>query len=485
MYKWIIGILFLSLLGGCANDVKKQAEIVEEPTPVKDVVKEEPEKEILEEDSKEKTNVDHTFDSEWADIENLLIPTTEEELMAQAGGFFTNDIPYTEETKQVWGQFGLGNYEDELTEKLAQVTGITEDPDVIFQALHYYVGSNAYHQAIQELNEFTVNWYEPYLPEPEEMEGEDHSVDPGKALILLDASSSMLLNVEGKQKMAVAKTAANRFATTIGTNHDISLIVYGHAGTQNDEDKQLSCTTIDEVYPLQTYESTKFAEAVDSVEAKGWTPIANAIKTAREKMAGTTENVTLYIISDGAETCDGDPVAEAKAFASEDGNRSVNIIGFDVDQAGENSLKEVAAAGNGEYISAKTIEDLNNSIKKTWVPSFLEVASKSNSLLKHWGQSFDEMTARAKLADRIHYAGLNEKSRFFSALNIMRGQKMITSEQYEQLKERIEKKNKLTLHVKKELDTKKREENEAERQQIIERVNKWSERMNKLRDANS
>ncbi|KRG09822.1 hypothetical protein ACA29_22270 [Lederbergia galactosidilytica] len=58
-----------------------------------------------------------------------------------------------------------------------------------------------------------------------------------KALILLDASSSMLLNVEGKQKMAVAKTAANRFATTIGTNHDISLIVYGHAGTQNDEDK--------------------------------------------------------------------------------------------------------------------------------------------------------------------------------------------------------------------------------------------------------
>ncbi len=47
----------------------------------------------------------------------------------------------------------------------------------------------------------------------------------------------MLLNVEGKQKMAVAKTAANRFATTIGTNHDISLIVYGHAGTQNDEDK--------------------------------------------------------------------------------------------------------------------------------------------------------------------------------------------------------------------------------------------------------
>lgn len=178
-------------------------------------------------------------------------------------------------------------------------------------------------------------------------------------------------------------------------------------------------------------------------------------------------------------------VAEAKAFASEDANRSVNIIGFDVDQAGENSLKEVAAAGNGEYISAKTIEELNNSIKKTWVPSFSEIASKSNSLLKHWGQGFDEMVDRTRLSDRIYYAGLNEKSRFYSALDIMRGNNMITAEQYEQLKERIEKKAQLTLQVKKELDTKKMEENEAERQEIIDRVNKWSERMNKLRDANN
>lgn len=178
-------------------------------------------------------------------------------------------------------------------------------------------------------------------------------------------------------------------------------------------------------------------------------------------------------------------VAEAKAFASEDANRSVNIIGFDVDQAGENSLKEVAAAGNGEYISAKTIEELNNSIKKTWVPSFSEIASKSNSLLKHLGQGFDEMKDRTRLSDKIYYASLNEKSCFYSALDIMRGNNMITSEQYEQLKERIEKKAQLTLQVKKELDTKKMEENEAERQEIIDRVNKWSERMNKLRDANN
>ena len=198
-------------------------------------------------------------------------------------------------------------------------------------------------------------------------------------------------------------------------------------------------------------------------------------------MAGSQENVTLYIISDGTETCDGDPVAEAKAFAAENENRAVNIIGFDVDQAGGNALKEVAAAGNGEYISAKTVDELNNSIKKAWVPSFLEVAGKSNSLIKQWGQSFDEMTERTKLADKIYYASLNEKSRFYEALNVMRAQKMITNETYEEIKKLIENKVAAVLEIHKELDLRKKEENEEKRQQIIKRVQEWADRMNNLR----
>ncbi|MCL1694821.1 VWA domain-containing protein [Lysinibacillus sp. BPa_S21] len=479
MRKWIFFWLFvLLLLGGCSSNEKKEKQIdankditTNETNRVEDNVEKEP-----------VVDAKLEFDEESKIIENLTIPTTEKELLQQIGGIFTKDVPYEEETKQRWGNFGLGAYEGELTEKLRQVTKITQDSTVIFQALQYYIGSHAYERTITELKGFTVDWYEPYLPEPSEMEEKQNFVDPGKALILLDASSSMLLNVEGKQKMSVAKIAATRFANTIGNTHDVSLIVYGHAGTQNNEDKQLSCTTIDEVYPLQSFDPEKFTQAIEGVQARGWTPIANAIKAAREKMTDSKDNVTLYIISDGAETCGGNPVAEAKAFAKEDANRSVNIIGFNVDQAGENSLKEIAAAGNGEYISAKTIDDLNNSIKKTWVPSFMEVASKSNSLLKQWEQSFDEMKDRTRLADKIYYASINEKSRFYSALNIMSAEKMITPETSKKLTELIENKANLVLNVRNKLDKQKMDENETNRQQIIERVNEWSNRMNKLRE---
>lgn len=476
MEKRIFGLLIFLLLGGCSGsgETEDQAKSTEDAAA---------ETAVSESGKMEEETVKGaaSWSEELKGIESFLVPETEEELAAQTGGIFTEDISYAEETKQSWGNFGLGDYEQPLTEKLTSVSEATQDPEAIFKALHFYIGSHAYNQAINELNEFTVDWYEPYLPEPSEMEQEENAVDPGKAVILLDASSSMLLNVEGQQKMGIAKTAAIRFANTIGNTNDVSLMVYGHAGSQNSEDKELSCTTIEEVYPSQPFEAEKFTQAVANVEAKGWTPIGNAIKAAKEKMAGSSENVTLYIISDGAETCDGDPVAEAKAFAAENANRTVNIIGFDVDQAGENALKEVAAAGNGEYISAKTVEELNNSIKKAWVPSFQEVASKSNSLIKQWGQSYDEMTERTKLADKIYYAGLNEKSRFYEAINIMRAQKMITNETYEEIKTLIEDKAAAVLEIRKQLDLHKMEENEEKRQQIIKRVQEWTDRMNTLR----
>ena len=44
------------------------------------------------------------------------------------------------------------------------------------------------------------------------------------------------------------------------------------------------------------------------------------------------ENINIvYIVSDGVETCDGDPVAAAKLLQADNIQAQVNIIGFDVD----------------------------------------------------------------------------------------------------------------------------------------------------------
>lgn len=475
MGKSIVQIVFISLivivLGGCSEKEKEDQETIpllsesEEQTGEK-----------KEESSKE---------SILEDIKDLVIPNSEETFIAQKPGVFTADIPYEEETKQIWGNFGLGDYKEELVENLGVVAAETQDPELLFKALQYYVGSNAYGRIAAELEDFSVDWFEPYLPEPGEIEGDKGQVvdEPGQAIILLDASSSMLLNVQGKQKMEIAKRATSRFASTIGMRDDISLVVYGHAGTQNQSDKELSCTTIEEVYPLGAFNAKDFKEAVDSVQAKGWTPLAEAIKFAREYTADATGKLTVYIVSDGAETCGGDPVTEAKAFAEGNPNRQVNIIGFDVDTEGEKQLKAVAEAGKGEYISAKTIDELDQSITEQWVPSLNEVMSKSNSLLKHWGQGYDEMVERSNISSRFFYTSLNEADRMREALRSMRSAKWITDEIQKEVNEMIKVKEKHAIELKNELDDRARIRIENERQEIVDRVDEWTKRMFELRKS--
>ncbi|MDR4889141.1 VWA domain-containing protein [Fredinandcohnia sp. QZ13] len=486
--KWILATITASFLiiGGCSEKEMKPHDSSQE----QELHKKEPET-ATDKDTKtiaqvEEKDSENTIDEkEIEEIRNIIIPDSLDGFKEQTPGIFTLDIPFEEETKQMWGNFGLGNYEEELTNKLAAFTSETNEPTDILKALHYYLGSNAFNRSISEIKDFGITWYEPYLPEPEEMQSglEETALAPSEVYILLDASGSMYGKVEGMQKMHIAKRAASRFAATVGNEKDISLVVYGHTGSNQEKDKQLSCSKIEEVYPLQKFNPEAFSEAVNTVQARGWTPLASAIDFVLKKTENSSNNVTLYIISDGIETCDGDPVATAKAFADRQSNRAVNIIGFDVDAESENQLKDVASAGNGEYISAKTIEELDNSITNKWVPSFQEIMSKSNSLIKHWGQMNDAMRDREKLAGHFYYAATNERSRFISALQIMRSENMITPETYDTLIKAVDKKWNLSAELKNELSTENRKKAEVERQKIIQKVNNWTQRMNELRKS--
>ncbi|MEH7223058.1 VWA domain-containing protein [Bacillus sp. JJ1566] len=486
--KWILLAITASFLiiGGCSEKEMKPQDSSQEQEIHKndsETVTDKDTETIAQVEVKDSEN--RIDEKEIEEIRRISIPDSIEGFQSQQAGIFTTDILFEEETKQIWGDFGLGNYEEDLTNKLAAFTSETNDPTEILKALHYYLGSNAFNRSISEVKDFGITWYEPYLPEPEEMQSglEKKTQAPSEVYILLDASGSMYGKVQGMQKMTIAKRAASRFASTIGNEKDISLVVYGHAGSNQEKDKQLSCSKIEDVYPLQKFNPETFSEAVNTVQARGWTPLAGAIDFVHKKTENSSNNVTLYIISDGIETCDGDPVAAAKAFADQQANQSVNIIGFDVDAESENQLKEVASAGNGEYISANTIEELDNSITKKWVPSFQEIMSKSNSLLKHWGQMNDAMRDREKLASNFYYAATNERSRFISAMHIMRSEKMITPEIYDELIKAVDAKWNLSGKLKNELSTENSEKAEAERQEIIQKVSDWTSRMNELRKS--
>ncbi|UYZ22287.1 VWA domain-containing protein [Mesobacillus jeotgali] len=185
--------------------------------------------------------------------------------------------------------------------------------------------------------------------------------------IHIDSSGSMNGQVSGGVKMDLAKNAVKKFAAGFPDNTPITLRTYGHKGTGNDKDKQLSCSSTEVMYETNTYNEQNFSAALNKFKPSGWTPIAASIKAGyddlKTKAAENTENI-LYVVSDGIETCDGDPVEEARKLANSDLKVKVNIIGFNVDDEGQRQLKAAAEAGNGQYYTVNSKVELENTLTK-------------------------------------------------------------------------------------------------------------------------
>lgn len=186
--------------------------------------------------------------------------------------------------------------------------------------------------------------------------------------IILDASGSMANVIDGKTRMELAKTAIRDFVAQVPEEANVSLRVYGHTGTGSDADKAASCAAIEEVYERGAYDSGKFEEALNKFEPAGWTPVAGALESAKESFAGLdaeTNTNLIYLVSDGIETCDGDPVKTAKSFAESDVAPIINVIGFNTDAEAQKQLKKVAEEANGIFSNVTNGEQLAEEFKQS------------------------------------------------------------------------------------------------------------------------
>lgn len=211
--------------------------------------------------------------------------------------------------------------------------------------------------------------------------------------ILLDASGSMAQEIGGKTKMEFAKEAINEFVAKMPEEANIMLRVYGHKGSNDDRDKDLSCGATEVFYPLKPYNEEEFKKSLESFEPKGWTPIAKAMQAAKNDFEKANEGSNIiYVVSDGIETCDGDPVQVAKELHDSNIKAIVNVIGFDVDSNGQKQLFDVAEAGGGQFQTVGNADDF----KKIWESErrrlFNEWWNWSNS---NWNKVWSEQSKKS------------------------------------------------------------------------------------------
>jgi hypothetical protein len=104
---------------------------------------------------------------------------------------------------------------------------------------------------------------------------------------------------------------------------------------------------------------------LERFEPTGWTPIAAALNKANESFAGREQGLNrIILVSDGIETCGGDPVAAAKNLSESGFQVKVDVVGFGVSKTDADNLRKIAEITGGEYADAKTSAELEEYLKK-------------------------------------------------------------------------------------------------------------------------
>ncbi|EJQ38295.1 hypothetical protein IEE_05067 [Bacillus cereus BAG5X1-1] len=219
---------------------------------------------------------------------------------------------------------------NELNKELTSLPKDLSTEQIYVQLLN--LQAQSYKEAVSKLEGII-----PELAIKEQNNGNVNSIKPkDKSLnveILLDASGSMAGKVNGQIKMEDAKKAIYNYLDKIPDNANVMLRVYGHKGSNNENDKSLSYGSSEVMYPLQPYNKEQFNADLAKFGPKGWTPLASAIESVNadfKEFTGDESLNVVYIVSDGEETCGGDSVNAAKNLNQSNTHAVVNIIGFDV-----------------------------------------------------------------------------------------------------------------------------------------------------------
>lgn len=184
--------------------------------------------------------------------------------------------------------------------------------------------------------------------------------------VILDASGSMLKRDGGKRRINVAKEAITKLVqSALPAGTPFAMRVFGH--------RQPNACQTDLEIPLGPLNSATVAQKVASIEAQNLakTPIGASLEKVADDLAGHEGRALVVLITDGEETCDGDPAKALEKLKQAGFNVQVNIVGFALDEMGlKQTFRDWARLGNGRYFDAAKSEDLSDKLIAAVTPGF-------------------------------------------------------------------------------------------------------------------
>jgi hypothetical protein len=194
--------------------------------------------------------------------------------------------------------------------------------------------------------------------------------------VILDASGSMKAPLpDGKTRMAAAKVAVAEFANGLAADTRVALWAYGHQSPTSKKD----CKDTSLLTPFATTSQNKAAIIAQAraLEPQGYTPITYSLTLAARGLDHEESATrTIVLVSDGKETCQGDPCAAAQALAEADAKLVVHTVGIGVDSVTRSQLQCIARVARGSYYDANSTSELTRALGQAAVKDAEKPAQK-------------------------------------------------------------------------------------------------------------
>lgn len=95
------------------------------------------------------------------------------------------------------------------------------------------------------------------------------------------------------------------------------------------------------------------------------TPIADSLKAIESDLKGASTGAAIILVTDGEETCGGDPAKVIKDLQAKGFDVNLNIVGFAIDDATlAGQFESWADLGGGRYFAADDQEGLSTAIEE-------------------------------------------------------------------------------------------------------------------------
>lgn len=180
-----------------------------------------------------------------------------------------------------------------------------------------------------------------FEPEVQEVYTSDKDV----LMFILDASGSMS---ESDQSGKVKMVAAQEMLKDISSKLDSQKTNIGLVSFSN------GCNSSTLLIKPSNNDLDKVISVSKSIHPSGKTPLAASIRKTGEILKNIDKKINIIIVSDGIETCQGNPVEEARRLKNMYGiNAKIYVVGYNVDSATQTQLENLAKAGGGSYYSAQ------------------------------------------------------------------------------------------------------------------------------------